>query len=149
MNSTPEMQAISVAVAADDLGRNVMDQATANLIARVNAASVTAEDMCLAAVEIQTRLFKGCSRKARIRCLAQFFACQGDKVIALNFRLEAMGRVVRSGRIRPWVLPNVVRDIVFMTAADAPLLCSEQQWYFEEDSFVASVLERAHVDGHA
>jgi hypothetical protein len=105
--------------------------------------------MCLAAVEIQTRLLKGCNREARLRCLAQVFDGQEDKVIAINFRLEAMGRVVRSGTIQPWVLPNIVRDIVFVTAAKASLLCADKQWYFEQDSFVASVLELAHVGGHA
>jgi hypothetical protein len=46
--------------------------------------------------------------------------------------------VIRSGTIRPWVLANIVRDIVFVAAVNAPLLCTAKQWYFEQDSFVAS-----------
>jgi hypothetical protein len=149
MNSTPAVTSHLSSHVADGLVSNVIDQATADLIARVNATSITVEDMCLAAVEIQTRLLKGCNREARLRCLAQAFAGQEDKVIALNFRLEAMGRVVRSGKIRPWVLPNIVRDIVFAAATTALLFCTENQWYFEQDAFVASVLEVAHIDGHA
>jgi hypothetical protein len=149
MNSVPVIEAPIVSALAGGLDSSVIDQATADLIARVNATSVTIEEMCLAAVEIQTRLLKGCNRDARLRCLDQVFDGQEDKVVALNFRLEAMGRVVKSGKIRPWVLPNIVRDIVFVAAVNAPLLCVEKQWYFEQDTFVASLLDLAHVDGHA
>ena len=55
MNRKPAIQATSVPAIPDEAGlvRDVIDQATANLIARVNAASVTVEDMFLAAAEIQ------------------------------------------------------------------------------------------------
>jgi hypothetical protein len=152
MDSTLALQPFHpVPAVAEEAGlvSNDIDHITVNLVARVNAVSVTAEDMCLAAVRIQTKLRKGCDREARLRCLAQVFNGQEDKVAALNFRLEAMGRVVRSGMIRPWVLPNIVRDIVFAVAAKAPLLCTGKQCHFDQGSFVASVLELSHVDGHA
>ena len=46
MNSKPAVQAPAIPAMADESGlvRNVMDQATANLIARVNAVSVTVEE---------------------------------------------------------------------------------------------------------
>ena len=151
MNSTPAVQAPAVPAIAEEAGlvRNVIDQATANLIARVNAASVTVEDMFLAAAEIQKLPLETCNREARTRCLARIFSGQNYKVIAVNSRLEAMARVVRSGKIRRWVLPNIVAEPVFAAAAKAPLLFTENEWFFEQDSFVACVLEHSYVDGHA
>jgi hypothetical protein len=151
MNGTPAVQASAVPVIADEAGfvRNVIDQATANLIARVNAASVTVEDMFLAAAEIQKLPLETCNREARTRCLARIFNGQDFKVAAVNARLESMAEVVRSGKIRRWVLPKIVAEPVFMAAAKAPLLFAENKWFFEQDSFVACVLEHATVDGHA
>jgi hypothetical protein len=128
---------------------NVIDQATANLIARVNAASVTVEDMFLAAAEIQRLPLETCNREARTRCLARIFNGQTSKVIAVNFRLEAMALVVRSGKIARWVLPNIVAEVVFLAAAKEPILFSKKEPFFELESFIASVLEHAQVDGHA
>jgi hypothetical protein len=149
MESNPAIQAPAVPALANGLGSNVIDQATANLIARVNAASVTVEDMFLAAAEIQKLPLATCNREARTRCLARIFNGQNNKVIAVNFRLEAMARVVRSGKIGRWVLPNIVAEPVFVAAAKAPLLFAESVWFFEQYSFAASVLEHAQVDGHA
>jgi len=55
MHSTPAVQAPAVPALAQEAGlvSNAVDQATANLIARVNAASVTVEDLLLAFTEIQ------------------------------------------------------------------------------------------------
>jgi hypothetical protein len=149
MNRKPVVQAPAVPVLADGLVSNVNDQATANLIARVNAAYVTVEDMFLAAAEIQKLPLATCNREARTRCLARIFNGQNYKVTAVNSRLEAMARVVWSGKIRRWVLPNIVAEPIFVAAAKAPLLFTESVWFFEQDSFVASVLEHAQVDGHA
>ena len=151
MNSKPVVQAPAVPATADEAGRvrNVVDQATANLIARVNAASVTVEDMFLAAAEIQKLPLETCNREARTRCLSRIFGGQNYKVIAVNARLEAMALVVRSGKIRRWVLPKIVAEPVFVAAVKAPLLFTEGEWFFEQDAFVACVLEHADVDGHA
>jgi hypothetical protein len=149
MNRKPAVQAPAVPVFADGLVRNVIDPATANLIARVNAASVTVEDMFLAAAEIQRLPLETCNREARTRCLARIFNGQNNKVIAVNFRLEAMARVVGSGKIARWVLPNIVAEVVFLAAANEPILFSKKEPFFELESFIASVLEHAQVDGHA
>jgi hypothetical protein len=149
MNRKPAVQAPAVPVFADGLVSNVIDQATANLIARVNAASVTVEDMFLAAAEIQRLPLETCNREARTRCLARIFNEQTSKVIAVNFRLEAMALVVRSGKIARWVLPNIVAEVVFLAAAKEPILFSKKEPFFELESFIASVLEHAQVDGHA
>ena len=111
--------------------------------------AVTVEDMFLAAAEIQKLPLETCNREARTRCLARIFSGQNYKVIAVNYRLEAMAEVVRSGKIRRWVLPKIVAEPVFVAAAEAPLLFTEGDWFFEQDSFVACVLEHANVDGHA
>jgi hypothetical protein len=149
MNGKLAVQAPAVPFFADGLVSNVIDQAAANLIARVNAASVTVEDMFLAAAEIQRLPLETCNREARTRCLARIFNGQNNKVIAVNFRLEAMALVVRSGKIARWVLPNIVAEVVFLAAANEPILFSKKEPFFELESFIASVLEHAQVDGHA
>lgn len=151
MDSNPAAQAPAVPAIAEEkaLVRNVVDQATAHLIARLNAVSVTVEDLLLASAEIKTLPLKECNREARTHVLARMFKGQGYKAIAVGFRLEAMARVIRSGRIRRWVLPNIVCEVVFLAAAKEPILFTKNEWFFEQDSFVTSVLEHAHVDGHA
>ena len=151
MDRAPAVLAPAVPAPADEASRvrNVLDQDTANLIARVNAVPVTVEDMYLAVAEIQKLPLETCNREARTRCLARIFNGQDYKVIAVNYRLEAMGQVVRSGKIRRWVLPNLVAEVVFFAAATAPILLTEDDWHFDQEAFAASVLENAAVDGHA
>jgi hypothetical protein len=151
MDRAPAVPAPAVPAPADDASRvrNVLDQDTANLIARVNAVPVTVEDMYLAVAEIHKLPLKTCNREARTRSLARIFNGQTYKVIAVNSRLEAMGEVVRSGKIRRWVLPNVVAEVVFFAAAKAPILLTEKKWFFDQEAFVAFVLDNAAVDGHA
>src|SRR6266567_5441200 len=151
MGSTPAVQAPAVPAMAEEkaLVGNVVDQATANHIARVNAVSVTVEDLLVAAAEIQKLPLKDCNREARTHCLARMFKGQGYKAFAVGSRLEAMARVVRSGKIRRWVLPNIVAEVVFLAAAKEPILFTNKEWSFESDSFVVFVLEHAAVDGRA
>ena len=151
MNSKPAGQASAVPVNAEvaRLVSNVVDQAIANFVARVNTVDVTLEDLFLASAEIQKLPLETCNREARTRCLARIFNGQTYKVIAVNARLEAMARVVRSGKIRRWVRPYMVAKIVFLAAAKEPILFTNKEWSFESDSFVLFVLEHAAVDGHA
>jgi hypothetical protein len=151
MDSNPAAQAPAVPAIAEEeaLVRNVVDQPTAHLIARLNAVSVTVEDLLLASAEIQTLPLKECKREARTHVLARMFKGQGDKAIAVGFRLEAMARVIRSGKIRRWVLPNIVCEVVFLAAAKQPILFTKNESFFDPKSFVAFVLENAAVDGHA
>jgi hypothetical protein len=137
---------------AEDAGpvRNVVDQATANLIARVNAVGVTVDDLLLAAAEIQKLPLETCNGETRIRRIAPLFNWHTYKVMAVNARLEAMGAIVRSGKIRRWVLPNTICEVVFLAAAKEPILFTKkEEFFFEPESFVAFVLENAAVDGHA
>jgi hypothetical protein len=60
-----------------------------------------------------------------------------------------MALVVRSGKIARWVLPNIVAEVVFLAAAKEPILFIKKEPFFELESFIASVLEHAQVDGHA
>jgi hypothetical protein len=151
MNRKPAVQAPAVPALADGLVSNVIDQATANLIARVNAASVTVEDMFLAAAEIQRLPLETCNRKARTRCLARIFNERRGKAFVVNARLEAMAQLIRAGEIPScWARPNMVRDSVFSAAASEPLLfTANNESFFDPESFVAFLLETAAVDGHA
>jgi hypothetical protein len=151
MDITPAAQASAVSDIAEGASpiSKVVDQATANLIARANAVSVTAEDLFLASTEIQKLPPETCNRAARTRCLDRIFDGQSHKVIAINARLEAMARIVSYAKIRRWVLPNIVAKVVFLAAAKEPILFTNKEWWFESDSFVAFVLEHAAVDGRA
>ena len=77
------------------------------------------------------------------------FKGQRYKAFAVGSRLEAMARVVRSGKITRWVLPNIVAEVVFLAAAREPILFTQNESFFDPESFVAFVLENAAVDGHA
>jgi hypothetical protein len=152
MDSKPAVQAPAVPVLAEEAGPvgNVIDQATANLIARVNAVSLTAEDLMLASAEIHKLPLATCNREARTRCLAPMFKEQGYKAFAINYRLEAMGRILRSGKLpNCWVLPGMVQEPVFLAAAKEPILFTKEEPFFEPESFLTFVLENAGVDGHA
>jgi hypothetical protein len=133
MDSTPVVQALAVPAMAEDVGpvSNVIDQATANLIARVNAVCVTVDDLLLAAAEIQKLPLEICNGETRIRCIAPLFNWQTYKVMAINARLEAMGAIVRSGKIQRWVLPNIVCEVVFLAAAKEPLLFTKKESFFD------------------
>ena len=151
MNRKPEEQASAVPVigAAVRLVSSVVDHAIANLVAQVNAVGVTAEDLLLASAEIQKLPLETCNREARTLCLDRIFDKETYKVIAVNARLEAMARMVSSGKIRRWVLPNMVANVVYSAAAKESILFTNKEWSFESDSFVALVLQHAGVDGHA
>jgi len=149
MNRKPEEQASAVPVigAAVRLVSSVVDHAIANLVA--HAVGVTAEDLLLASAEIQKLPLETCNREARTLCLDRIFDKETYKVIAVNARLEAMARMVSSGKIRRWVLPNMVANVVYSAAAKESILFTNNEWSFESDSFVALVLQHAGVDGHA
>jgi hypothetical protein len=151
MISKPALKAPAVPAIADEAGpvRNLIDQTTANLIARVNAVGVTVDDLLLAAAEIQKLPLETCNGETRIRCIAPLFNCRTYKVMAVNARLEAMGAMVRSGKLRRWVLHNIVCEVIFLAAAKEPLLFKKKESFFDPESFVAFVLENAAVDGHA
>jgi hypothetical protein len=153
MDSTPAVQATSVPAIPDEAGlvSNVIDQATANLIARVNAVSLTAEELMLASREIQKLPLETCNRKARTRCLAQIFDGRRGKAYVVDARLQAMAQLIAADKIPScWVRPNMVRDSVFSAAATEPLLfTANNESFFDPESFVAFLLETAEVDGRA
>jgi len=151
MNSKPAVQAPAVPAIAEKVGRvrNLIDQTTANLIARVNAVSVSGEDLMLASAEIQRLPREACNREARIRCLALMFEGRRGKAWVVNLRLEAMAHLLTTVEIPScWVRPNMVRDSVFAAAATEPLLfTADNEAFFDPESFVAFLLETAEVHG--
>jgi len=153
MDCKPVVQAPAVPVIAEEAGRvrNLIDQTTANLIARVNAVSLTAEELMLAAQEIQKLPLETCNREGRNRCLGRMFQGRYGKAFVVNARLEAMGELIRAGKIPScWVRPNMVRDSVFAAAATEPLLFTAiNESFFDSESFLAFLLETAEVDGRA
>jgi hypothetical protein len=153
MDSKPAAQASAVPAVTDETGpvRNLIDQTTANLIARVNAVSLTAEDLMLASAEIHKLPRETSNREARIRCLALMFKGQRGTAFVVNARLEAMAQLISAGKIPGyWVRPGMVRDSVFSAAATQPLLfTADNESFFEPESFVAFLLGTAEVNGHA
>jgi hypothetical protein len=153
MNSTPVVQTPAVPAIAPEAGpvRPLIDQTTANLIARVNAVSLTAEELMLASREIQKLPLETCNREARTRCLALIFNARRGKAFVINARLEALAQLIAADKIPScWARPNMVRDSVFSAAASEPILfTANNESFFDPDSFVAFLLETAQVDGRA
>ncbi len=100
MDSNSATPTPGVPVVGDEaaLVRDVVTQETANLIARVNAVAVTAEDLLLAIREIQKLPLETCDREARTRCLALMFEGRQGKAFVVNARLEAMAVAQKSGQ---------------------------------------------------
>src|SRR5450755_999674 len=153
MNSTSVVQTPAVPAIADEIGflGNTINQRTANLIARVNAVSITGEELLLAAAEVQKLPIQVCNREARTRCLALMFEGRRGKASVVNLRLEAMAQLVAAEKIPScWVRPNLARDSVFSAAAmGPPLLTGKNEPFFDPESFVAFLLETAEIDGRA
>src|ERR1022692_1586356 len=150
MDTKPAPVPATPAIADGPIG-NAIDQVTANLIARVSAVSLTAEDLLLAAAEIQKLPLETCNREARTRCLALMFEGHRGKASVVNLRLEAMAQLIAAAKIPScWVRPNMARDLGFSAAATEPLLLTaNNEWFFDPESFVAFLLETAEVDGRA
>lgn len=157
MDSKPAVPAtaVSAIAEAEDRARNVVDPASADLMARSNAISVSVEDIHLASAEIHKLAVEERHGQGRTDCLLQLFRGQRDKAFVVNARLEAMARLVRAGKVPCWVLPagadgvHMIADPVFLAAAKVPLLFMEKESYFEPVAFVALVLANATVYGHA
>ena len=153
MNSTPAIQAPAVPAMADEgsLVSNLIDQAAASLIARVNAVPNTAEELMLASAEIQKLPPESRNREARTQCLVPMFNGRHGKASVVNLRLAAMAQLIRADKIPScWVRPNMARDSVFSAAATEPLLLNaNNEWFFDPESFVAFLLETEEGDGHA
>jgi hypothetical protein len=152
MSHTPVVQTPAVPAVADEAGpvRNLIDQTTANLIARVNAVSLTGEELMLASAEVHKLPLETCNREARTRCLAEVFKGRRGKASVANLRLEALAQLVHEEKIpRCWVRPTMLRDCVFSAAATEPLLfTANNEPFFDAESFVAFLLE-TEADGRA
>ena len=153
MNRKPAVQPPAVPASADEVRRvgNLIDQTTANLIARVNAVSVTADELMVASAEIHKLPREACNREARIRCLARMFNGLRGTAFVVDFRLEALAQLVSAKKIPScWVRPNMVRDSVFLAAATEPILFTgNNEPFFDSESFLTFLLETARGDGHA
>ena len=143
MSNTSVVQAPAVPAIADDPIGNAIDQATANLIARVNVVSTTGEELMLAAAEVQKLPLETRNREARIRCLALMFEGRRGKASVVNLRLEAMAQLIAAGKIPScWLRPNMARDSVFSAAATERLLLNANNaWFFDPETFVASIFD--------
>ena len=108
MDSTPVVQAPAVPALADYARpvRDVVDQATANRIARANSVSVTVEELILAAAAIHKLPCVERDLRGRTQCLAQMFTGQGYKALAVFARLEGMVKIIRSGQVSHWASPE-------------------------------------------
>jgi len=152
MNSTPVVQAPAVPAIAEEAGLagNLINQTTANLIARVNAVSITGEELMLASAEVQKLPLETCNREARTRCFTEMFNGQRGKASVVNLRLEALAQLVHAEKIPScWVRPTMLRNCVFSAAATEPLLfTANNEPFFDAESFVAFLLE-TEADGRA
>jgi hypothetical protein len=155
MNRKPHSPARAVPTIAEmeDGASDVVDTFSADLMARSNAIPVSVEDMHVAAAAINRLPLEERDWEGRAQCLMPLFRGRRDKAFVVNARLEALGQLLRDGELPYWMLPASRQtrnnDPVYFAAAKVPLLFAQKEPYFEVFAFVACVLERARVYGHA
>lgn len=98
---------------------------------------------------------------ARADILAGLFAGESNKVLAINFRIEALGRLAEHPRMRAWILPKggdgderepatVPTDSrIFAAAAVHPLVEIDGEPGFEPESFFERILSLTAGAGEA
>lgn len=98
---------------------------------------------------------------ARADILAGLFPDGGNKVLAVNFRIEALGRLAEHPRMRAWIMrkgtdgdesePAIVPSDsrIFAAAAAHPLVEIDGEPGFDPESFFAHVLSLTAGAGEA
>lgn len=131
-----------------------MDQATVNLIARVNTVQVSADDLLLASDEIHNLPPEDRDWEGRAFVVARLFKGEHLKAFAVQSRLEALMELIRAGSLTAWAPSEAdgshrIAEPVFVAAAKEPILFNDRVAFFEAGSFVTAILRNADSDGNA
>ncbi len=155
MDRKPEVHLHAVPTVADNAvgGSDLVDPVDAEFIERSNAILVTIDTMWRGSDEIHKLPRDQMDWDSRMDCLARIFRGQRDKAFVVNSRLEAMSKLVNSGKVPYGVTPmdtpgwNALANSVFLAATEMPILFLEKEPYFEPESFAAFVLKDARACG--
>ena len=132
-----------------------MDAGSRKVLERVNRISVTKKEILqfiteLAKQEAGDRDFEG-----RTFLLARLHHGDPDKALSIEFRMEALARLLDGAEPEAWTLPPLpdgavpTSEPVFAAAAVQQLIEVDGRPGFERGSFFDKVLELASVDGNA
>ncbi len=94
---------------------------------------------------------------ARADILAGLFADENNKVLAVNFRIEALGRLADHPRMRAWIMPKggdagavvPTHSKILAAAADQPLVEIDGEPGFDPEEFFARILSLTDGAGEA
>ncbi len=127
----------------------------------LSEVAVTEDDLRRAADAVTAELGAeppgGRGFNARADILRRLFGDEGNKAMAVNFRLQALGRLSGHPQMRAWTLPKkgdaaaqVPRQsTIFAAAAAVPLVEVDGEIAFDTESFFQRALSLAANAGEA
>ena len=125
------------------------------LAAELNSVRVSLDDLILASRKVHDLPPEDRNWAGRLHLMTRLFEEEPHKAVAVEHRLMAMSKLVSSGVLPNWVLPQTsdgatqIAEPVWLATASEPLLIGEREAYFEPNSFLNRVLSLAEPDGHA
>jgi hypothetical protein len=125
------------------------------MASRINSARVSLEDLLLASQEVHALPPEDRNWEGRLHLMVRLFPGEPDKGLAIEYRLTAMSRLVASGALPHWAMPEQpdgstgIAEPVLQAAAVEPLLLRKRDAYFDAESFRERVLSLAEPDGRA
>jgi hypothetical protein len=132
-----------------------MDEGSMKVLERVNRTSVTKNDILQFITELANREADDRDFEGRTILLIRLQRGNPDKVLSIEFRMEALAQLFGGAEPKAWTLPPLpdgaipTAEPVFAAAAEQPLIEVDGRPAFERDTFFAKVLELAAVAGHS
>ena len=130
-------------------------EALAQMSKRLNAVTITKEDLLLVTQEVHKLPPDKRDWKDRLQLMNRLFNGEQYKVLAIEERIVAMSALISKGDLPGWVVPDEndgamkIAEPVWMAAASEPLLFKETGAYFETTKFLDYILTIAEPDGNS
>ena len=124
---------------------------------KVNAAKITVADLLKVTEEVHKLPEEDRDWEGRAHLMIRLFKGNPTKAQAIEYRLIAMSRVIASGKLPGWALPQgsdgatSVAEAVWKAAAIEPLVFVGEydEPKFDEAAFLARILSMAEPEGNA
>ncbi|HMS27745.1 MAG TPA: hypothetical protein PKC80_10300 [Burkholderiaceae bacterium] len=132
-----------------------IEEALANMSKRLNAVTITKEDLLLVTQEVHKLPPGKRDWKDRLQLMNRLFNGEQDKVLAIEERIVAMSALISNGQLPGWAVPDEndgamkIAEPVWMAAASEPLLFKDIGAYFEASKFLDHILTIAEPDGNS
>jgi len=132
-----------------------IEQALAEMSKRLNAVTITKEDLLRVTQEVHKLPPDKRDWKDRLKLMNQLFNGNQDKVLAIEERIVAMTALITQGKLGIWAVPDEsdgamkIAEPVWMAAASETLLFSETGAYFDAEKFLAYILTIAEPEGNS